>query len=64
MYQIPYICKSLFMLVCLVVSVVSIWFQASEDSQDTYFLWGGVVSLTPNPQLGGPGYPIESGSSP
>ena len=34
-----------------VVSVVSIWFQASQGSQDTYFLQGGVVSLTPNPQL-------------
>jgi hypothetical protein len=28
------------------------------------FLWGGVVSLTPNPQHGGPGYPFLSGSSP
>ena len=45
---------------CWVVPIVSIWFQASEGSQDMYiyFLWGGVVSLTPNPQPGGPGYPI------
>jgi hypothetical protein len=28
------------------------------------FLRGGVVSLTPNPQPGGPGYPFLSGSSP
>jgi hypothetical protein len=28
------------------------------------FLWGGVVSPTPNPQPGGPGYPFLSGSSP
>jgi hypothetical protein len=33
-----------------------------EDSQQ-YFLWDGVVSLTPNPQPGGPGYPYLSGSS-
>ena len=29
-----------------------------------FFLWGGVVSLTPNPQPGEPGYPFLSGSSP
>ena len=33
-------------------------FQKSEGSQDTYFLWGGVVSLTPNLQPGGPVYRI------
>jgi hypothetical protein len=27
-------------------------------------LWGESVSLTPNPQPGGPGYPFLSGSSP
>jgi hypothetical protein len=43
---------------CWVVLIVSIWFPASEGYQDTYFLWGRVVSLTPNPQHGGPGYPI------
>jgi hypothetical protein len=29
-----------------------------------FFSRGGVVSLTPNPQPGGPGYPFLSGSSP
>jgi hypothetical protein len=29
-----------------------------------FFLWGGFVSLTPNPRPGGPGYPFSSGSSP
>jgi hypothetical protein len=29
-----------------------------------FFLRGEVVSLTPNPQPGGPGYPFLSGSSP
>ena len=43
---------------CWVVFIVSIWFPASEGYQDTYFLWGQVVSLMPNPQPGGPGYPI------
>jgi hypothetical protein len=47
-----------------VVFMVSIWFPASEGYQDTYFLWGQVVSLMPNPQPGGPGYPISSGTSP
>jgi hypothetical protein len=28
------------------------------------FLWGEVVSLMPNPQPGGPGYPLSSGPSP
>jgi hypothetical protein len=28
-----------------------------------HFLWGGVVSPTPNPQSGGLGYPYLSGSS-
>jgi hypothetical protein len=32
--------------------------------QNKLFLWCGVVSLTPNPQSGGPGYPFSSGSSP
>jgi len=39
-YQIPYTCKSLFMLSCL--CCFHVVFQASEGSQDTYFLWGGV----------------------
>jgi hypothetical protein len=29
-----------------------------------YVLWGETVSLTPNPQLGGPGNPFLSVSSP
>jgi hypothetical protein len=29
-----------------------------------HFLWGGVVSPTPNPQAGGPGYPFLFGFSP
>jgi hypothetical protein len=33
-------------------------------SRNNIFLWGGVVSLTPNPQPGGPGYPFLSGPSP
>jgi len=43
-----------------VVSVVSNWFQASEGSQDIHIF----IILTPNPQPGGPGYPILSWSSP
>jgi len=59
MYPIPYTCKSLFILGCL--CCFHVVFRASEGSQDTYFLWGGVVSLTPNPQPGGPGYPFSLG---
>ena len=51
-YPFPYIANH---CLCWVVSIVSIWFQASEGSQDTYFLLGGVVSLMPNPQPRGPG---------
>ena len=29
-----------------------------------FFLWGGVVSLMPNPKPGGPGYSFQFGSSP
>ena len=32
--------------------------------RNNYFLQGEVVSLTPNPQPGGPGYPLLSGPSP
>jgi len=32
--------------------------------RNNYFLQGEVVSLTPNPQRGGPGYPLLSGPSP
>jgi len=35
-----------------------------EVSQQLYVLRGEVVSLTPNPQPGGPGYPFLSGSTP
>ena len=35
-----------------------------DISTNIYFLRGEAVSLTPNPQPGGPGYPILSGSSP
>jgi len=48
-YPFPYTCKSLLMLGCL---LVSIWFQASEGFQDTYYLWGGIVRRTPKPQPG------------
>jgi len=34
-----------------------------EASQQNIFLRGGVVSPTPNPQTGRPGYPFLSGSS-
>jgi hypothetical protein len=43
---------------CWVVFGVLSWFPASQGYQDTYFLRRRVVSLTPNPQLGGPGCPI------
>ena len=32
--------------------------------RNNYFLQGEVVSLTPNPQPGGPGYPLLSGPFP
>ena len=49
---------------CCVICVVSIWFPTLEVSQQIYVLRGETVSLTPNPQPGGPGYPFLSGSSP
>jgi hypothetical protein len=36
---------------------------SGEVSRQIQLLQGGVVSPTPNPQLGGPGYPFLSGSS-
>ena len=43
---------------------VSVQCQISEASQQIYFLWGDIFSLTPNPQHGGPGYPFLPGSPP
>jgi hypothetical protein len=34
------------------------WFPILESSQKNIFLSGEVVSLMPNPQPGGPGYPF------
>jgi hypothetical protein len=47
-----------------VVFAVSVWFPNLEVSQQIYVLRCETVSLTPNPQPGGPGYPFLSGSSP
>ena len=49
---------------CCVVFVVSIPFPILEISRQIQVLRGETVSLTPNPQPGGPGYPFLSGSSP
>ena len=56
---IPYIGKSLLMLGCLCCFQLQKVFKIH-----IIFLWGGVVSLMPNPKPGGPGYPVLSGSSP
>ena len=40
------------------------WALASLGFRNNYFLQGEVVSLTPNPQPRGPGYPLLSGPSP
>jgi hypothetical protein len=41
-----------------------LWALAFPDFWTVYFLRCEVVSLTPNPQPGGPGYPSLSGSYP
>ena len=49
---------------CCVVFVVSVQFPILEVSRQIQVLRGETVSLTPNPQPGGPGYPFLSRSSP
>jgi hypothetical protein len=44
--------------------VVSVRSLILEVSQQIYVLRGEIVSLTPNPQPRGPGYPFLSGPSP
>jgi len=49
---------------CCLVFVVSVWFPILEVSQQMKVLQGEIISLTPNPQPRGPGYPFLLGSSP
>jgi len=49
---------------CCLVFVVSVRFPILQVSQQIYVLRCETVSLTTNPQPGGPGYPFLSGSSP
>src|SRR5215469_3617434 len=53
-------CKSLFM-VCYICCFHPVS-NFRKFFQQTYFLLSEVISLTPNPQPGGPGYPSMSGS--
>jgi hypothetical protein len=62
----------LLLLLIIILSALQPWVGlASSFIRDccvgfvtTYFLWGGVVSLTPNPEPGGTGYHFLSGSIP
>jgi hypothetical protein len=57
----PYTCKSLFILGCLHYFLPLSSFRRFSRY---IFLRGGVFCLMPNPQPGGPRYPVLSGSSP
>jgi hypothetical protein len=47
-----------------VIAEISIQLHFPEVLLQYFFLWGGVVSFMPNPQPGGPGYPVLPESSP
>ena len=48
---------------CIQLSVQHLFWNCG-GFRNSYFLQGETVSLTPNPQPGGPGYPLLSGPSP